>query len=205
MNAIALSRASAALLLGCSLLAPLAQADTQVVKYGNLVANAVVATPLLAQDSLVVDTFTTERGALSQTTTFTVGDGVEYFSGNAAWLVNTANDFGPRLTGVNIDLFDATNTLLQSDTFVGVLGGFAHSTFGGLLGPGTYTMVASGAGIRDSLLDISLTMAVPEPETYAMLLAGLGLVGLGLWRRRSGMANDSDRWQMMRFQPVTPA
>ena len=205
MNAIALSRASAALLLGCSLLASQAQADTEVVRYGNLVANAVVATPLLSQDSLVIDTFTTERGALSQTTTFTVGDGVEYFSGNAAWLVNTASDFGPRLTGVNIDLFDATNTLLQSDDFVGVLGGFAHSTFGGLLGPGTYTLVATGTGIRDSLLDISLTLAVPEPRTYGMLLAGLGLVGLGLWRRKSGIASDGNRWQMMRFQPGTPA
>ena len=205
MNVIHFPHASAALLLGCSLLAPVAHAGTQSVYYGNLVANTTVTTPLLAQDTLFIDTFTTERGALSQTTTFTVGNGVETFAGNAAWLVNTATDFGPRLVGVNIDLFDSSNRLLQSDSFAGVLGGFARSTFGGLLGPGTYTLVATGNGVRDSSLDIALTLAVPEPQTYAMLLAGLGLLGFAAWRRASGTAHGSRRWQMMRFKPATPA
>lgn len=184
MNAVSMSKLGTALLLGCGLLAPAAQADTQSVFYSHLVSTAVVDTPLLADDTLFVDTFTTERGALQQTTTFTVGPNVQMFSGNAAWLVNTATDFGPRLVGVNIDLFDASNQLVQSDSFAGLLAGFAHSTFGGALGAGTYTLVATGTGVRDSSLDISLTLAVPEPETYAMLLAGLGLIGLGLRRNR---------------------
>ena len=185
MNAISPSKAGAALLLGGTLLAPCAQADTQAVFYNHLVSTAVVAAPLLAQDTLFIDTFTTERGSLLQTTTFTVGSGVQSFTGNAAWLVTGANDFGPRLTGVNIDLFDASHNLVQSDTFAGVLGGFAHSTFSGLLGAGTYTMVATGVGVRDSVLDISITTAVPEPETYAMLLAGLGLIGYSVRRRKT--------------------
>ncbi|MEC5163355.1 MULTISPECIES: PEPxxWA-CTERM sorting domain-containing protein [unclassified Janthinobacterium] len=185
MNAVSVSKLGAALLLGCGLLAPAAQADTQTVFYSHLVSTAVVATPLLAQDTLFVDTFTTERGPLRQTTTFTVGADVQSFTGNAAWLVNTATGVGPRLIDVNIDLFDAGNQLIQSDSFAGLLAGFAHSTFSGSLEPGIYTLVATGTGVRDSSLDISLTLAVPEPATYAMLLAGLGLVGLGLRRRES--------------------
>lgn len=185
MHTLSVSRAGAALLLGCTLLAPSAQAETQAAFYNHLVSSAVVATPLLAQDTLFIDTFTTERGALLQTTTFTVGSGVQSFTGNAAWLVTGANDFGPRLSGVNIDLFDASNNLVQSDTFAGVLGSFAHSTFSGLLGAGTYTLVATGIGERDSVLDISITTAVPEPETYAMLLAGLGLAGYAIRRRKT--------------------
>ena len=33
-------------------------------------------------------------------------------------------------------------------------------------------------------LGVSLVSAVPEPETYAMMLAGLGLIGLAAARRR---------------------
>ena len=43
MNAISLSKAGAALLLGGTLLAPCAQADTQAVFYNHLVSTAVVA------------------------------------------------------------------------------------------------------------------------------------------------------------------
>ena len=42
--------------------------------------------------------------------------------------------------------------------------------------------------IRDrhptSLDDRTIMIAVPEPETYAMLLAGLGLIGVSARRRK---------------------
>lgn len=43
-----------------------------------------------------------------------------------------------------------------------------------------------GDGYSGAVLDnVSLTAAVPEPETYAMLLAGLGLLGFMLRRKSS--------------------
>ena len=57
---------------------------------------------------------------------------------------------------------------------------------------GPTTLTFSAAGLSDSLggsLDnVSVTTAVPEPETYAMMLAGLGLMGAIARRRKSKTA-----------------
>ena len=42
----------------------------------------------------------------------------------------------------------------------------------------------SGAGVRDLAFKAELTAAVPEPETYAMFLAGLGIMGVMARRRK---------------------
>ena len=161
-----------------------ANATTQVVTFNLLNASTTLGTPFSAGDTLLVNTLvTTETGALSQSVTFTVGAGVTSFTGNAAWEVSTP---GPRLSGVNIDLFSSSNTLVATDTFLGVLGGFALSTFDNPIGPGTYKLIATGTGVRESSLDVSLSFIgtpVPEPETCAMLLAGLGLLGFVTMRK----------------------
>jgi len=172
--------------LALAVCADAAVAATQVVNYGNLTAAATVQTPLNPTDTLFLNTFTTERGALSETTTFTVGPGVGSFVGRAAWEVGGANE--PNLSGVNIDIFNSSNALVASDTFAGLLAGFAHSTFGpgAPIGPGTYTLVATGTGNRDTSLDISLTLApIPEPTAIAMMIAGLLAVGALSQRKRS--------------------
>ncbi|WBR99968.1 FxDxF family PEP-CTERM protein [Pseudoduganella sp. SL102] len=160
-------------------------ADTESVHYGNLTANAVVATPLSPGDNLFVDTFTSEHGALSQITTFTLESAAD-FNGLAGWIIDTADGQGPRLVGVNIDILDSQSTVVASDEFTGVLGGFAHSSFLGSLGPGIYTLVATGNAVRDASLDISLsfTPAVPEPATYGMLIGGFGVLAMLARRRR---------------------
>ncbi|MCW5626101.1 MAG: PEP-CTERM sorting domain-containing protein [Burkholderiales bacterium] len=164
-----------------------ASAATQPVMFNLLNMAATVTNVMDVGDTLFVDTLvTTETGALNQSVTFTVGPDVDGFFGSAVWQVSPAASTAPRLVGVNIDLFDSTNTLVTSDVFGGVLGGYAVSSFLADLTPGTYKLVATGTGVRDSSLDISLTFtsAVPEPETYGMLLAGLGILGAVAARRK---------------------
>lgn len=161
-----------------------AHADTTVVEFNVLNASATLATPFMVGDTLILDTVVTqETGALSQSITFTVAAGVTGLLGQAAWEISTLAGPGPRLVGVNIDIFDAGNSLVLSDSFAGTLGGFAVSSLEGPIGPGTYTMVATGTAVRDAVLDVSISMLVPEPGTYGLMLAGVGVVGL-LARRR---------------------
>jgi hypothetical protein len=151
------------------------------------------ATPLLAGDTLFLDTLVVngETGPLQQRVKFTVGAGVGGFTGNAAWEISTAAGTGPRLIGVNLDVFDAGNHVVASDSFVGTLGGFATSTLLGDLSPGDYTLVATGTAVRDASLNVSLSFvptAVPEPQTWALLVTGLVFVARAVRSRRPAVS-----------------
>jgi hypothetical protein len=181
-----LSRPAAALAIAvAALCCGAAHATTQAVNFNVLTASATLPTPLTAGDVLHLNTLVTGAvGALNQSITFSLGAGVTTLTGEAVWEVSTATGTAPRLTGVNIDIFDASNTLVTSDTFAGTLGGFAISTFASAIGPGTYRLVATGTGVRDSSMDVTLAFApVPEPGALSLMIAGLGAVG-ALVRRR---------------------
>lgn len=163
-----------------------ASATTQVVTFNQLNASTTLVTPFLAGDVLRLNSYATQVGSLLQSITFTLGAGIVSLSGQSSWEIDTATGIGPRLVGVNVDVFDASNLLLVSDSGVLTGNGFATSTFvTTALGPGTYHMVATGTGVRDSSLDVTLKFAaaVPEPGSYALMLAGLG--GVLLLVRRS--------------------
>ncbi len=196
MKSLPLSGLAAAAVMTCSLLPSQAGAVTQAVIFDALNASATLPTPLSAGDNLVLDTLvTSEVGALLQSITFTVGAGVNALTGFAAWQISTATGTGPRLIGVNIDLFDATDTLVDQRRLrrhVGRVCCIPPST--AAIGPGTYKLVATGTGVRDSSLDLSLefTGAVPEPATYALMLVGIAATATLTRRRgRSGRNCES--------------
>ena len=81
---------------------------------------------------------------------------------------------------------DATHTCLQEiETYQPYCSGSIY--FSGILAPGQYDLQLNGqvlGSVGGSYGGTIQAGVVPEPETYAMLLAGLGLVGL-IARRRN--------------------
>ena len=103
----------------------------------------------------------------------------------------------------SITLTDATHMVVASFNNIadgitgdvnGVLSGSFLQTFSSLVAGSSYTLSFTGkwsnsgfaSYTTQAIPTVSVT-AVPEPETYAMLLAGLGLVGT-MVRRRSNRA-----------------
>jgi hypothetical protein len=70
-----------------------------------------------------------------------------------------------------------------------VLSNLAGSACGGLFSSTSYVSIGAGARVGSGGCSAigSITSAVPEPQSYAMLLAGLGLIGT-ITRRRSKKA-----------------
>lgn len=84
----------------------------------------------------------------------------------------------------------AADVSLGSFAFDGTTGSTTHAF--GALGSGDYyyLVTGTGAGTRGGFYTISSTATpIPEPETYAQMLAGLSIVGFLTLRRRSGTAS----------------
>lgn len=109
-----------------------------------------------------------------------------YLPGNKAFITFYSNDnFG----GLRID---GTGDLHSSTLFImDVIGPQLYSGAEGapVFAPGTYALSGYGAGHdTEGYWDYTLSVsAVPEGETYSMLLVGLGVVGVVVRRRKKRM------------------
>lgn len=78
-----------------------------------------------------------------------------------------------------------TSTSSQSDLGGGVISYSLSAASLQLVAGKTYTMVidgmSQGASGYSAIVSVS---AIPEPQTYGMLLSGLGFMGVVAWRRR---------------------
>jgi len=135
----------------------------------------------MIEDSSTGDAFWTvtlaTSGELHVTDAFVIGDQWDMF-----------------VDGVSIGITGSFNLggSVTSDPNV-AFGGDDYSWLSFALAPGTYTITgttfSSPVGGGGSFIRVVTTDAViPEPATWAMLIAGFGLVGAAARRRRSGQA-----------------
>ena len=133
-------------------------------------------------------------------------------SNNSPWTFTIASSAYFRVmdafvVGDIYQITDSSNTLLGTTTFT-TDGAVVPSYFGTswsnirysrislLLTPGSYALAISGncaggcpAGLAVRLDSLPVTPAVPEPASWALLIAGFGLTGAAMRRRR--IATDS--------------
>ncbi|KAA3652365.1 MAG: PEP-CTERM sorting domain-containing protein [Proteobacteria bacterium] len=109
--------------------------------------------------------------------------------GNPLWLAtDTRSSAGRQMVTVN-DTFMSTFDFEYGKQY-GLVARFSvDASDGGVADFSNTTRfaLASAPGVRlhsQAGIDYGITAAVPEPESYAMLLAGLGLMGLIAHRRR---------------------
>ena len=95
-------------------------------------------------------------------------DAVNIF--NSFGTVMARADFGASTAGVSFDnQAGLNNVVLTQKSAVGVNGAFTSASGGEIGSPGT------------------IVTAVPEPETYALMLAGLAVVGVAARRRKNAV------------------
>lgn len=125
--------------------------------------------------------------------TNTATDTVSFFNFTGGVAALGGNFFGSEISGlfapgsVTLTATDADGTVTQTivnattSSFVG----FVSST--GTLASATLASVQPTTGFLWPTADnLTLAAPIPEPETYALMLAGLGLMGFMARRRRGG-------------------
>lgn len=127
--------------------------------------------------------FTHDVGGFTDTIDFTITEGSLQTSANPLYL---------SLGGVGV--YDISNLAYSVYRGTVATGGTLYGTFLGnnithdlpMDGAGAYHIIVSGlaSGSDGGAYGIAMVSGVPEPETYAMLLGGLSLMGLVARRKK---------------------
>lgn len=91
------------------------------------------------------------------------------------------------LSSLDVLYTSGGTTLVGSNAAVYTVTGTGTINFGSLFA-GVTEVTWYDSGNSDSAFDNVTINAIPEPETYAMLLAGLGLLGFAARRRKQKLA-----------------
>ena len=87
-----------------------------------------------------------------------------------------------------VTVFDIANTLIGTYVLTQGPGSVGFVGITSSVGIGSVRWLADRGGIKDTAIDNIYvgTAAVPEPQVYALMLAGLGVMGALVRRRRAG-------------------
>jgi hypothetical protein len=150
-----------------------------------------VAASLVAFASLGAQAATTNWGshdllesALGGTSGGVIYDTYAFTLGTASTVASSVSTFGSPIAPANYSIWNADNT---ATPFSWNFGG-APTVHTVNLAAGSYYYAVFGVApgfAAYSINSAAVATPVPEPETYAMLLAGLGIVGFVARRRRA--------------------
>lgn len=106
--------------------------------------------------------------------------------------VGASGDFLSTISGTSsnnfsfsaFDLYDSSKTLVKTGSFNNINGTASIGFLDNPATTGTYYLFVAGSTVGGTYNGNISISAVPEPETYAMLLSGLGLMGFAARRKR---------------------